>query len=74
MFIATSGMGGKGGGVVTAQLKAAKKLDNCYAVDTIRFRGNKVGRQISHWYNSAESYSKIGDASAKAMIELLEGK
>ena len=73
-IIATSGMGGKGGGVVTAQLKAAKKLDNCYAVDTIRFRGNRVGRQISHWYNCATSYAKIGHFSAKAMIAAVAGK
>ncbi len=72
--IATSGMGGKGGAVVTAQLKAAKKLDNCYAVDTIRFRGNKVGRQISHWFNCANSYCKIGHFSAKAMIAAVEGE
>jgi hypothetical protein len=73
-IIATSGMGGKGGNVATAQLKAAKRLDNCYAVDTIRFRGNKVGRQISHWYNCANSYCKIGHFSAKAMIAAVEGK
>lgn len=71
--IATSGMGGKGGGVVPAQVAAAKQLDNCVAVDTIPFRGHKVGRQISHWFNSAESYTKIGDASAKAMIKLIDG-
>ncbi len=71
-IIATSGMGGKGGAVAPAQVAAAKKLERCTAVDTIPFRGHKVGRQISHWFNSAESYSKIGDASAKAMIELLE--
>ncbi len=73
-IIATSGMGGKGGNVVTAQLKAARKLDNCHAVDTIRFRGNKVGRQISHWFNCANSYGKIGHFSAKAMIAAVEGK
>ena len=73
-IIATSGMGGKGGAVAIPQLKAAKKLDNCYAVDTIRFRGNRVGRQISHWYNCANSYAKIGHFSAKAMIAAAEGK
>ncbi len=36
-------------------------------MDTIPFRGHKVGKQISHWFNSAESYTKIGDASGKAM-------
>ncbi|MDP6635942.1 MAG: sialate O-acetylesterase [Phycisphaerae bacterium] len=73
-IIATSGMGGKGGAVAVPQLKAAKKLDNCYAVDTIRFRGNRVGRQISHWYNCANSYCKIGHFSAKAMIAAVAGK
>ena len=73
-IIATSGMGGKGGSVVPAQLKAAKKLDNCYAVDTIRFRGNRVGRQISHWFNCANSYAKIGHFSAQAMIAAVAGK
>ncbi|MCP4377661.1 MAG: sialate O-acetylesterase [bacterium] len=73
-IIATSGMGGRGGNVVSAQLKAAKKLDNCYAVDTIRFRGNRVGRQISHWLNCANSYAKIGHFSAKAMIAAVAGK
>jgi hypothetical protein len=73
-IIATSGMGGKGNGVVSAQIAAAKRIDNCTAVDTIPFRGHKVGRQISHWFNSAESYTKIGDASAKAMIELVKSK
>jgi len=70
--IATSGMGGKGGAVAPAQIAAAKRIDNCTAVDTIPFRGHKAGRQISHWFNSAESYTKIGDASAKAMIELVK--
>ena len=73
-IIATSGMGGKGGAVAPAQIAAAKQIDNCTAVDTIPFRGHKVGRQISHWFNSAESYTKIGDASAKAMIEILKSK
>ena len=59
---------------VHAQIAAAKQIDYCTAVDTIPFRGHKVGRQISHWFNSAESYTKIGDASGKAMIKLLESK
>ena len=41
-IIATSGMGGKGGAVHVPQLKAAAQIDNCYAVDTIRFRGARV--------------------------------
>jgi hypothetical protein len=73
-IIATSGMGGKGGAVAPAQIAAAKRIDNCTAVDTIPFRGHKVGKQISHWFNSAESYTKIGDASGKAMIEILKSK
>lgn len=73
-IIATSGMGGKGGNVYNAQVAAAAKVDNCYAIDTIRFRGHKVGRQISHWYNSAESYCKIGRAGAQAMISVVGGQ
>jgi len=73
-IIATSGMGGKGGNVAIPQLKAAAKLANCYAVDTIRFRGARVGRQISHWYNCANSYCKIGHFSAKAMVAAVAGK
>ncbi len=75
-IIATSGMGGKGQKVVKPQIAAAKRLDNCYAVNTERFRDpkNKVGRQISHWFNRAESYCNIGSASAKAMIEAINGR
>lgn len=73
-IIATSGMGGKGGAVANPQLKAAALIDNCYAVDTIRFRGNRVNKQISHWYNNATSYCKIGSYSAKAMIAAMDGK
>jgi hypothetical protein len=43
-----------------------------FAAHRTAHHGHKVGRQISHWYNSAESYSNIGDASAKAMIELVK--
>ena len=73
-IIATSGMGGKGGAVHVPQLKAAAQIDNCFAVDTIRFRGNRVNKQISHWYNNATSYCKIGAYSAKALIAVMDGK
>lgn len=73
-IIATSGMGGKGGAVHLPQLKAAAQIDHCYAVDTIRFRGARVNKQISHWFNNATTYCKIGSYSAKAMIAALEGK
>ena len=73
-IIATSGMGGKGGAVAVPQLKAAAQIDNCYAVDTIRFRGNRVNKQISHWYNNATTYCRIGAYSAKAMMAAMEGK
>ena len=73
-IIATSGMGGKGGAVANPQLKAAAQIDNCYAVDTIRFRGSKVNKQISHWYNNATSYCKIGSYSAQAMIAATKRK
>ena len=67
-------MGGKGGAVAVPQLKAAAQIDDCYAVDTIRFRGAKVNKQISHWYNNATSYCKIGSYSAKAMLAAMDGK
>ena len=67
-------MGGKGGAVAVPQLKAAARIDHCYAVDTIRFRGNRVNKQISHWFNNATTYCKIGSYSAKAMIAALDGK
>ena len=79
--IATSGMGGPGatgvaGGLAKniepAQIAAAKKYDRCVAVPTRHFQKHKPGRQKSHWHNSAESYCLVGDASAKAMIEILE--
>jgi alpha-galactosidase len=73
-IVATSGMGGKGGNVVQPQLRAASKVDNCFAVDTTRFRGAKVNRQISHWYNNATSYCKIGRASALAMLVAMQGQ
>ena len=73
-IVATSGMGGKGGAVVQPQLRAASKIDNCYAVDTIRFRGAKVNKQISHWYNNATSYCMIGQASALAMLSAMQGE
>ena len=73
-IVATSGMGGKGGNVVQPQLRAASKIDNCYAVDTIRFRGARVNKQISHWYNNATSYCKIGHYSALAMISAMKGE
>jgi hypothetical protein len=41
-------------------------------VPTRKFQRHKPGGQVSHWYNSAESYVLVGDASAKAMIELLK--
>ncbi|MHC4199046.1 MAG: sialate O-acetylesterase [Planctomycetota bacterium] len=78
--IATSGMGGKGASGVAgflgkaiepAQVAAAEKTANCTAVPTRHFQRRKPGRQKSHWHNSAESYCLVGDASAKAMIELL---
>jgi len=79
--IATSGMGGEGArgvagflgkAIEPAQVAAAAKSKNCAAVQTRKFQRHKVGRQVSHWYNSAESYVLVGDASAKAMIELLK--
>ncbi len=79
--IATSGMGGPdatgvagglGKNIEPAQCNAAAKYDNCTAVKTRHFQKNKPGRQKSHWHNSAESYSLVGDASAKAMIEILK--
>ena len=59
-------------GIEPAQTAAAEKSTNCTAVPTRKFQRNKPGRQVSHWYNSAESYVRVGDASAKAMIELLK--
>ncbi len=79
--IATSGMGGEGAtgvaGVIgkaiePAQVAAAAKSKNCTAVPTRKFQRHKPGRQKSHWHNSAESYVLVGNASAKAMIELLK--
>lgn len=72
-IIATSGMGGKGGAVHVPQIKAATRIDHCYAVDTTRFRGNRVNKQISHWYNNATSYCNIGAYSAKAMLAAMGG-
>ncbi len=80
-IIATSGMGGPdatgvagglGKNIEPAQVDAAKKYKNCTAVETRQFQKHKPGRQKSHWHNSAESYVLVGDASAKAMIELLK--
>ncbi len=79
--IATSGMGGPdatgvAGGLAKniepAQVNAAAKYANCTAVKTRHFQKHKPGRQKSHWHNSAESYCLVGDASAKAMIEILK--
>lgn len=79
--IATSGMGGPdatgvagwlGKSIEPAQIAAAKKYDRCVAVPTRHFQRHQPGRQKSHWYNSAESYCLVGDAAAKAMIEILE--
>ena len=79
--IATSGMGGPkatgvagflGKAIEPAQKAAAEKSDNCTAVETRQFQRHQPGRQKSHWYNSAESYVLVGDASAKAMIDLLK--
>jgi hypothetical protein len=81
--IATSGMGGPGakgvaGGlgknIEPAQIAAAEKYDHCVAVPTRHFQINKPGGQVSHWYNSAESYCLVGDASGKAMIDILQSK
>lgn len=73
-IVATSGMGGKGSNVIQPQLRAASKVENCYAVDTVRFRGAKVNKQISHWYNNATAYSKVGHFSALAMITAMKGE
>jgi len=48
------------------------KHDNCGAVSTRHFQKHEPGRQKSHWHNCAESYCLVGDAAAKAMIEILE--
>ena len=81
--IATSGMGGPdatgvagglGKNIEPAQVNAAKKYDHCTAVETRHFQKHKPGRQKSHWHNSAESYVLVGDAAAKAMLEILEKK
>ena len=81
--IATSGMGGPDAtgvagflakSVEPAQVAAAKKYDKCVAIPTRHFQKHKPGRQKSHWHNSAESYCLVGDACAKAMIEILSGK
>ncbi|MGI9244961.1 MAG: sialate O-acetylesterase, partial [Verrucomicrobiales bacterium] len=79
--IATSGMGGPdatgvagglGKNIEPAQVRAAKKFEACTAVETRHFQVHKPGRQKSHWHNSAESYCLVGDAAAKAMVELLD--
>jgi len=78
--IATSGMGGPdatgvagglGKNIEPAQVNAAAKYEHCTAVETRKFQKHKPGGQKSHWHNSAESYCLVGDASAKAMIEIL---
>jgi len=79
--IATSGMGGPGATGVAGwlgksiepqQIAAASKFARCVAVPTRAFQKHKPGRQKSHWHNSAESYCLVGDAAARAMIEILE--
>ena len=79
--IATSGMGGPdatgvagglGKNIEPAQVNAAKKFEHCTAVETRHFQRHKPCRQKSHWHNSAESYCLVGDAAAKAMVELIE--
>ncbi|MEM7476776.1 MAG: sialate O-acetylesterase [Planctomycetota bacterium] len=81
--IATSGMGGPDAtgvagylakSIEPAQMAAAKQSENCVAIPTRHFQLHQPGRQKSHWYNSAESYCLVGDAAAKAMIELVEGR
>lgn len=81
--IATSGMGGPeatgvagfiGKSIEPAQMSAAKKFEHCIAVPTRHFQIHQPGRQKSHWYNSAESYCLVGDAAAKAMIEILSAQ
>lgn len=82
--IATSGMGGPDDPSSTiayikkiiepAQLAAAQKSPNSAGVPTRQFQRHKPGGQKYHWYNSAESYVLVGDASGKAMIELLKKK
>jgi len=78
--IATSGMGGPdatgvagglGKNIEPAQVNAAKKYENCTAVETRHFQKHKPGRQKSHWHNSAESYVLVGHAAATAMLEIL---
>ncbi len=79
--IATSGMGGPGatgvaGGLAKniepAQKAAADKYDRCTAAPTRHFQRHKPGRQKSHWHNSAESYCLVGEAGAKAMIDIIK--
>lgn len=81
--IATSGMGGPeatgvagfiGKSIEPAQIAASEKLENCIAVPTRHFQKHQPGRQKSHWYNSAESYCLVGDAAAKAMIQIIQQK
>jgi cell division GTPase FtsZ len=79
--IATSGMGGPdatgaarfiGKSIEPAQVAAAAKFKKSTAVETRTFQKHKPSRQKSHWPNSAESNCLVGDASAKAMIKILE--
>lgn len=78
--IATSGMGGPDAtgvagwlaeGIEPKQIAAAEQFERCVAVPTRHFQRHKPGRQKSHWHNSAESYCLVGDASARALLEVL---
>jgi alpha-galactosidase len=81
--IATSGMGGPdatgvagwlGESIEPQQIRAAEKFARCVAVPTRHFQRHKPGRQKSHWHNSAESYCLVGDAAARAMLEILKAE
>ena len=85
--IANSGFGGtaKGGGVigrlqalVQPAQKAAEELPHVTCVDTRPFyrapEQSPGGGDIEHWFSNAESYFLIGDASGKAMLQLLGKK
>jgi len=60
------------------QREGTKRIQNAVFVETADFaRPNKLSPNIGHghhWFGNAESYFLVGDALAKAAIELVENK
>ena len=58
------------------QIAAAKEIEHCEAFETgdclIPHPDRTSNRGIHHWFNSAETYYRVGEGMGKTMLKLLK--